>query len=119
MNEETQKPKEITIPAEKVTIINIDDIKPNTVLVINIDVNTPEEKMACAPAFGKLLAPYAAILKEKRVTVMLMSTKENISQISEEEMANFGWEKKGKSLIINPYEKSDTSPIHLDTRLHR
>jgi hypothetical protein len=36
---------------------------------------------------------------------MLMTLHENINLISEEEMANAGWEKKAKSLIINPFAK--------------
>jgi hypothetical protein len=94
--------KEITFPEKttKVVTLNIDDIKPNTVLVINVDVDGPEQKMAVAPAFAKLLAPYIPTLKEKRVTVMLMSVNESINLITEEEMNKAGWEKKEKSRII-------------------
>jgi hypothetical protein len=98
-------PSELQLPADKVTTINIDDIKPNSILVINIDVDNPIQKMAVAPVFSKLLAPYATKLREKGVTVMLMTLHENINLISEEEMANAGWEKKAKSLIINPFSK--------------
>ena len=96
---------ELQLPADRVTTINVDDIKPNSILVINIDVENPIQKMAVAPVFSKLLAPYAAKLREKGVTVMLMTLHENINLISEEEMNNAGWEKKGKSLIINPFSK--------------
>jgi len=111
MNEENKTPApqepspEIKIPAEKVTTINIDDIKPNTVLIINIDVESPMQKMAVAPAFGKLLAPYAAKLREKHVTVMLMTLKESIDLIPEEQMNKAGWTRTDKSIIINPYGK--------------
>ncbi len=98
-------PSEIEIPAEKVTTINIDEIRPNTILCINVDVDSPVQKMAVAPVFSKLLAPYAPKLREKGVTVMLMSLHENINLISEEEMNKAGWEKKAKSLIINPFDK--------------
>lgn len=100
-----EPPKELQLPADRVTTINVDDIKPNSILVINIDVGSPIEKMAVAPVFSKLLAPYAAKLREKGVTVMLMTLHENINLITEEEMANAGWEKKAKSLIINPFSK--------------
>ena len=95
----------IELPAEKITILNIDDIKPNSILVINVNISTPEEKIALAPIFSRLLAPFANTLREKRVSVMLMSLNENINLISEEEMNAAGWEKKGKSLIINPFGK--------------
>jgi hypothetical protein len=96
---------EVKLPADKVTQINVDDIKPNTILVINVDVESPLHKMAVAPVFSKLLAPYAAKLKEKHVTIMLMTLHENINLISEEEMNRAGWEKKEKSLIIKPFER--------------
>ena len=102
---ETPTPSELQLPADRVTTINVDDIKPNSILVINIDVDGPMQKMAVAPVFSKLLAPYAAKLREKGVTVMLMTLHENINLISEEEMQNAGWEKKAKSLIINPFSK--------------
>lgn len=95
----------VTLPTEKVTTINIDEIKSNTILVINVDVDSPVQKMAVAPVFSKLLAPYAAKLREKGVTVMLMSLNENINLISEEEMNKAGWEKKAKSLIISPFDR--------------
>ena len=100
-----EPPSELQLPADRVTTINIDDIKPNSILVINIDVENPIQKMAVAPVFSKLLAPYAAKLREKGVTVMLMTLHENINLITEEEMNNAGWEKKAKSLIINPFAK--------------
>jgi hypothetical protein len=98
-------PAEVQLPADKVVSINVDDIKPNTILVINVDVDSPIQKMAVAPVFSKLLAPYTAKLREKGVTVMLMTLHENINLISEEEMNRAGWEKKAKSLIINPFQK--------------
>jgi hypothetical protein len=100
-----EPPSVVDVPAAKVTQINIDDIKPNTILIINIAVDSPEQKMAVAPVFGKLLAPFAKKLKEKGVTVMLMALNESITQISETEMNVAGWEKKEKSLIIKPFDK--------------
>jgi hypothetical protein len=100
-----EPPSELQLPAERVVTINIDEIKPNSILVINIDVENPVQKMAVAPVFSKLLAPYAAKLREKGVTVMLMTLHESINLISEEEMERAGWEKKEKSRIINPFAK--------------
>lgn len=98
-------PSEIQLPADKVSTINIDEIKPNTILCINVAVDNPVQKMAVAPIFSKLLAPYAPKLREKGVTVMLMSLNESINLISEAEMNAAGWEKKQKSIIINPFER--------------
>lgn len=104
--QEEQKPQTVDLPAEKITTLNIDEIKPNSVLVITIDAASPTEKMAIAPVFSRLLAPYVPILREKRVTVMLMTSKENINVVSEDDMNAAGWFKREKSLIINPYDKS-------------
>ena len=106
MNEEVeQNNKEVKLPTDKVTTINIDDIKPNSVLVISINVSSPIEKMAVAPTFTKLLSPYATELRDKKVTVILMTTNESIEMIPEEDMNRYGWFKKEKSLIISPFDK--------------
>jgi len=101
----TVPPSELQLPANRMITINVDDINPNSILVINIDVVSPIQKMAVAPVFSKLLAPYAQKLRDKNVTVMLMTLHENINLITEEEMNKAGWEKKAKSLIINPFSK--------------
>ena len=31
-------PSELSVPAEKVTVINVDDIKPNSIIIININL---------------------------------------------------------------------------------
>lgn len=100
-----QRTGEINLPTDKVTIIKVDDLVPNSILIITIDVESPVEKMAIAPVFSKLLAPYAKDLRAKNVTVMLMTTHENINAISEVEMNKAGWIKESKSLIISPYAK--------------
>jgi hypothetical protein len=98
--------QECILPTGDVTVLNVDELKPNSVLVIKLDVKSPEEKMAVLPSFAKLINPYAQSLRDKRVTVMIMSKSESIESIPEAEMNKAGWFKKEKSLIINPYEKS-------------
>ena len=98
-------PAELQLPSEKVTTIVVDDIKNNSILIITVDVNSPAQKMAVAPVFSKLLAPYTETLRNKRVTVMLMSTKENINLIPEDEMNKAGWYKKEESRLILPFSK--------------
>jgi len=105
VSEVTKPPGEVKLPAANAVFINIDDIKENSIVVINIDVKSPEQKMAVAPTFGKLLAPYAMDLRKKHITVMLMALDESIELVSEEDMNKAGWFKKEKSIIINPYEK--------------
>jgi len=97
--------KEVKLPTDKISIINIDDLKANSLLIITINADSPTEKMAVAPTFAKLLAPYATELRSKRVTVILMTTNESIEVIPETDMNKCGWFKKEKSLIISPHEK--------------
>lgn len=107
MNEtpQTPVPNTVDLPVEKITTLNLDDIKPNTILVFNLNVDTPEEKMFATPSLAKLLAPFTSILKEKKVSIMVMSKNETIEQVDEADMNRAGWFKKEKSLIINPYQK--------------
>lgn len=103
-NEETKElSPEIVVPADKVTIINVDEIKNNSVLIIKANLPSPTHKAAASSVFQKLLYPYIPILREKKVTVMIMDLKEDISIVPEEEMNAAGWEKKDKSVIINPF----------------
>lgn len=97
---------EIKLPTDKVTIINVDEIKSNSIVIIKVEAESPTHKMAVAPMFQKLLSPYGPKLREKNVTIMLMTTKESLEVVSEAEMNRAGWEKKSKSLIISPYQKS-------------
>ena len=98
-----ETPSELQLPADKVTTINIDDIKPNSILVINVDID-PEQKRAVVAPIAKLLSPFATQLREKCVTVMIMARNEGIDIVPESQMNNAGWEKKSKSLIIKPFE---------------
>ncbi|HQI44905.1 MAG TPA: hypothetical protein PLC59_02370 [Bacteroidales bacterium] len=105
ISQDKTRPNEVTLPPEtvKAVTVNIDDIKPNSVLIINIDVENPLQKMAIMPTFSKLFSSHAAKLREKNVTIMIMTIHENINVVSEEEMNAAGWERKDKSLIINPF----------------
>lgn len=99
-------PPEIKLPTDKVTVLNVDEMKPNSIVLIKVEAENPVHKMAVAPLFQKLLSPYGPKLREKNITIMLMTTKESLEIISEAEMNRAGWQKKEKSLIINPYQKS-------------
>ena len=88
MNENTTPEpvtNEVTIPSDKVTVINIDEIKPNSVLLIKVDLPSQSHKMEVIPIFGKLFQPYKDKFREKNVTVMLMMATETIEIIPESE----------------------------------
>jgi hypothetical protein len=101
-NQEESSPTKVALPSDKVTVIDIDAITPNSILVIKVDVPSPVHKTAVIPVFHKLLAPHSFKLREKNVTVMLMTSAETIEVVSEKEMNDAGWEKKAKSLILTP-----------------
>lgn len=97
-------PQEIKVEAAQSCVtINMDEIPKNSVLIIKLNVNNPEEKMAVLPTIAKLFVPYKDILREKSVTVMMIGAAESIDIIPEAEMNKAGWHKKEQSLIINPF----------------
>lgn len=106
MNEEIQNKNEIVdIPCDKVTSICINDIKPNTMMIIHVNAPTQVQKIKFYETLQSLLSPFKEILKEKKVTVVVMGITETIEMIPEDQMNNAGWFKKEASLIINPYNK--------------
>jgi len=98
-------PSKVVLPAETdvAITINIDDIKQNSILLVKLNIE-PEQKMTIFPILAKLFAPYASQLKNKKVSIMMLTLNENIEIVDEAEMNQSGWFKKEKSLIINPYK---------------
>ena len=99
-NDVTEKlNQEITLPTDNVTVINVNELKNNSILIIKVDAPTPGHKMMIAPAFQKLLQPYGPAFKEKTLQ-SFMTTKEDLTVVTEEEMAAAGWEKKTNRLLL-------------------
>jgi hypothetical protein len=82
-------------PAE-LEYLCLEELPENSFLVIRVDVAGPMEKMAASSEIARGLARYTHILQEKRVTVMVMTPKENINILTEEEMNQAGWVRKEK-----------------------
>lgn len=81
--------------------VNMDDIKPNSVMIVKIGVDEPQYAYTMQMGIIKqVLEPRAELLKDKRLTVLFMSAEDDISIISEEDMERSGWQKKDKSRII-------------------
>ena len=81
--------------------LNFDDLKNNAVLLVKINSDDPQYSHSFQMGVIRhVLEPRAKLLKEKKVTVLFMSDKDDISILSEEEMQQAGWEKKDKSRII-------------------
>jgi len=84
--------------------LNFQDITPNTVLLVKVNVDDPEYAHAFQMGVVKhVLEPRFDLLKEKKVTVLFITDKDDLTVLSEKEMNEAGWEKKEKSLIIKPY----------------
>jgi len=83
--------------------LNFDDLKDNSVLLVKINSDDPQYSHGFQMGVIRhVLEPRAKVLKEKKVTVLFMSDKDDLSILSEEEMNQAGWTKKDKSLIITP-----------------
>lgn len=108
-NEPTKEPELVLTPAEEVEVTNaaktidIDGAPKNSVLIVKI--STEDHLYAGNIQMGiikKVLEPRMEVLKEKKITVLFMAADDDITLISEEEMAQAGWVKKEPSLIIQP-----------------
>ena len=99
---EPAKSNVVDLPECSVSTIDLNKLTPNSILIIKIDVDTDENKSMRAPTFLKLLSPYAAILMEKKITIILMKNTESIETADPEQMESCGWTKVDKSPIIVP-----------------
>jgi len=85
--------------------IDMDAIKPNSVMVIKISPKNPYQAAGLQKGIIEMvLTPRAETLKDKKLTVLFMATEDSIELISPEEMEDAGWVKKDKPLIINPFK---------------
>jgi hypothetical protein len=83
--------------------IEFDKVTDNSVLIVKINVEDEEYSRHFQMAVVKhVLEPRFQILKEKKVTVLFMTHRDDISIISENDMNKAGWVKKEQSLIIRP-----------------
>ena len=85
-------------PAE-LEYLCLEELPENCFLVIRVDVAGPMEKMAASSEIARGLARYSHILQEKRATVMVMTPKEGLSVLTEEEMNTAGWVRKEKANV--------------------
>jgi hypothetical protein len=83
-------------PAE-LEYLCLEELPNNCFLVIRVDVPGPMEKMAAASELARGLAKYSHIINEKKATVMVMTPKEGLSVLTEEEMNQAGWIRKQKN----------------------
>ena len=97
----TPSPTEAVLPKEaEVVKINIDDILPNSVIIIKIDQPETAKRMAAGQQISKALRPLSQHFREKNVCFILMGIDESLEVIPETQLHAYGWERKEKSRII-------------------
>jgi hypothetical protein len=106
-----QKPKEFT-PKPNALVdgilewgkqLDLDEIKKNAVLMVKVNSEDPQYAYKFQMGVVKhILEPRFEALKAKKITVLFISEKDDISVLTEEDMAKAGWIKKDPSRIIIP-----------------
>jgi hypothetical protein len=83
--------------------IDFNNTSERSVVVVKIGTKDPQASYALQMnVIRQILEPRRELLQEKKLTVMFMSSEDDISTISEEDMNKAGWVKKDKPLIITP-----------------
>jgi hypothetical protein len=83
--------------------LDLDEIKQNAVLMVKVNSEDPEYAYKFQMGVVKhVLEPRFASLKAKKITVLFISEKDDITVLTEEDMAKAGWVKKEPSRIIIP-----------------
>lgn len=95
----------VDIPADNIIQINVDELKPNSVLVVKINPEGMHQRIAASRQIVMALQPVIEKLREKNIIIIIMANEETIETLDEEQMSKMGWTKKDKSLIINPFDK--------------
>jgi len=86
--------------------LDLDNVKPNSVLIVKLSGNDSMHAQRMQQGIiSMVLAPRAEKLKDKKLTVLFMASDDNIELISEEDMNEAGWQKKEKSIIIEPFKR--------------
>lgn len=69
----------------------LEELKPNSFLIIRVDVAGPMEKYKAATEISRGLQLYQRILKEKNITILVMTPKEGLETLTEDDMRQIGW----------------------------
>ena len=94
-------PTEAELPnVEQVIKIHIDELKPNSIIVIKIAPEGMRQRVAATQQIAMALRPLAQQVRDKNVAFIVMGTDETMDVLEESQMNDLGWEKKEKSRII-------------------
>ena len=97
----TPTPTKVEVPeSTAIQVINFDELKANSVIVIKINPEGMQQRIAATQQIAMALKPFREQILAKSLAFLIMSTKESFDVIDEEQMKQIGWEKKEKSRII-------------------
>lgn len=83
--------------------LDFNNVSENSVLLIKVNVDDAEYAHHFQMGVVRhVLEPRYEMLKSKKVTVLFMSDKDDLSILKEDDMAKSGWVKKEPSRIILP-----------------
>jgi hypothetical protein len=85
-----------TLKMEVAKIVNVDDIKENSIIFLRM--TTEEVDVNLALALREIANRYGETLRAKNCTMLLIGKGNEIFTLDEEQMNKFGWFRKG--LII-------------------
>ena len=94
-------PTTIEIPnATGLQVINFDELKPYSVIIIKINPEGMQQRIAATQQIAMALKPFRRQIEDKNHAFIIMATTESFDVIDEEQMNKLGWEKKEKNRII-------------------
>lgn len=82
--------------------INFDEIKPNSLLVIKVNPETPQQRAMVTQQIAMALKPLRDIIRGKNLALVVMGLDESIEMVDEAQMAAIGWQRKGSSGLMLP-----------------
>lgn len=83
-------------------VIDFNATAEGSVIVLKVG-GDPLHKMRMHQAFVRFINARKELFKQKKFTVLFIEPGEDLSVLSEEDMEKAGWQRKEKSLIINPF----------------
>jgi len=92
----------------KIEALTLEDIPANSFIVLTVDVPGPMEKYHAADGMVGQLNQYKDIFKNKKLTLFILTPKESIDVLTEEEMGQAGWVRKLPQTLTGPKEQIST-----------
>jgi len=97
-------PTKVELPqATGVTVIDFEQLKDGSVVIIKIAPEGMQQRIAATQQIAMALRPSRDIIQQKKLAFIVMGVGEGMEVLDEEQMNRLGWHKKEESRIISPY----------------